>query len=140
VISFVIGVAMYAQGWRDIATEVAKANNIHPDIVIALILVESSGNVEAENASGAVCLMGVVPMPGRPGREELLSSPRACIETGVSILRNYMDKTGSLFDAISSYNTGYGYWKKNGRNGHMIKAFVVRLKQQGFYGELGSVE
>lgn len=139
-IGLVVAAAMYAQGWRDIATEVARANNIHPDVVIALILVESSGNIEAENASGAVCLMGVVPMPGRPSREELLGSPRMCIESGVLILRHYMNKTGNLLDAISAYNTGYGYWVKNGRNGHMIKAFVVRLKQEGFYGEPGSME
>jgi len=117
----------YAEDWQTAAIRIAKQYDIEPRVVLALILVESNGNTDSVNPrSGAVCLMQVVPMRGRPTRSQLLGDVETCIETGVQILRIAIDATPSLDHAVSAYNTGIHWYRTRGVNWHMVQMFRDR--------------
>lgn len=116
-----------AEDWQTTAVRIAKQYDIEPRIVLALILVESNGNIGSVNhVSGATCLMQVVPMRGRPTRAQLLGDVETCIEAGVQILRVSLDATPSLDHAISAYNTGLNWYRTRGVNWHMVRLFHNR--------------
>lgn len=118
---------VHAEDWQTVVERVATRYDIEPRVVIALVLVESNGNIGSINqASGAVCLMQVVPMYGRPTRAQLLGNIETCIEAGVKILRASLDATPNLDHAISAYNTGLGWYRTRGVNWNMVRLFRNR--------------
>lgn len=71
------------------------------------------GDNQAENKmSGATCLMGVNShVNGRPSAKQLMNDPRLCLEWGTKILREAMNRTGNLNDALRIYNVGLQGWR-----------------------------
>ena len=78
---------------------------ITPELLTALIVVESSANHVAVSNKGAVGLTQVMPHIWQYQRQELLN-PYRNIEIGSKILKYYMDRHG-IKGGLSSYNSGH---------------------------------
>ena len=98
---------------RAIHREATKAE-LKPDLVLALIEVESHFNEYAISRVGAQGLMQVMPFwkneIGRP--EDNLTDPYTNLRYGCRILQYYVEKEkGNLMHALARYNGSYGkYW------------------------------
>lgn len=98
---------------RLIHKEASRAG-LQPEIVLALIQVESHFNQYAVSTAGAQGMMQVMPFwkkeIGRPD-DNLIHTPTN-LRYGCTILKYYLDKEkGRLADALARYNGSYGqYW------------------------------
>jgi len=77
---------------------------ITPELLTALIVVESSANHIAVSNKGAIGLTQVMPRIWQCKKKELLN-PYKNIEIGSGILKYYIDKHG-IRGGLSSYNSG----------------------------------
>jgi len=84
----------------------ASHNELQPELVLALIEVESGFNRYAVSATGARGLMQVMPFwkkeIGHP--RDRLFDPATNIRYGCQILRHYLDNTGDVSRALHHYN------------------------------------
>jgi hypothetical protein len=112
--------------WCDLISKFANQYNLDPDLIAAVIWLESGGNPVAYSHSGAVGLMQVMPRDGiastfmcasgpcfanRPSRSEL-EDPEFNISYGTRMLANLYQRTGSLREALKSYgpmDVNYSY-------------------------------
>ena len=112
--------------WCKSIIEHATYNNIDPNLVAAIILIESRGLPQAYSNSGAVGLMQVMPRDGlaesfqcqngpcfadRPTMMELFN-PDYNISYGTELLSDMYFQTNSLREALKRYgpaNIGYTY-------------------------------
>lgn len=89
----------------------ARANGLDPQLVLAVIDVESSFARDALSKSGAVGLMQVMPfwrtVYGLPNAD--LSNPLVSVRFGCNILRHYMDRYDNVRNALAAYNGSLGY-------------------------------
>lgn len=92
----------------------ATLAQLQPEIVLAVIEVESRFDSYAVSRAGALGMMQVMPFwkneIGRP--DDNLIDIRTNLRYGCTILRYYLDKEkGRLADALARYNGSYGeYW------------------------------
>jgi soluble lytic murein transglycosylase-like protein len=91
--------------------EEATRADLDPELVLAVIQVESRFDRFAVSSSGARGLMQIMPFwkkeIGHP--EDDLFNPRTNLRYGCAILRYYLDqKRGHLLDALAAYNGGFG--------------------------------
>jgi soluble lytic murein transglycosylase-like protein len=112
--------------WCSLVTEQARENGLHPDLLAALIWLESGGSPEAYSHSGAVGLMQVMPRDGlaesfqcpkgpcfkdRPTIAELLD-PDYNVRYGAHMLGGLIKETGDIREALHLYgpmDVGYRY-------------------------------
>jgi soluble lytic murein transglycosylase-like protein len=115
--------------WCDLITDYATKHNLDPDLIAALVWLESGGNELAYSRSGAVGLMQVMPRDGlaasfmcvngpcfkdRPTTNEL-RDPEFNIAYGTRFLAGLIQKRGNLREALKSYgpmDAGYTYSDK----------------------------
>ena len=115
--------------WCELITQYADEHNVAPDLVAAVIWLESGGKATAYSRSGAVGLMQVMPRDGiaekfqcingpcfasRPTIEEL-EDPAYNIEYGTRMLAGLFERKNSWRDALRSYgpmDVGYSYADK----------------------------
>lgn len=115
--------------WCDLITYYAAQYGLDPDLVAALVWLESGGNEQAYSRSGAVGLMQIMPRDGkaasfmcangpcfrdRPSIEEL-RDPEFNIAWGTRFLAGLIRKKGDLREALKSYgpmDVGYSYSDK----------------------------
>ena len=96
----------------------SKANNLEPELVAAVIQVESSWYPRAESSAGACGLMQVIPKwnPKKDGSLytcEELKDPETSIKAGTKALRWWMDRAKDDIPlALCAYNAGYTCFKK----------------------------
>jgi len=96
----------------------AKRNNLEPELVAAVIQVESSWYPKAESEAGACGLMQVIPKwnPKKDGSYytcDELKDPETNIKVGTEALRWWMDRAKGDTDlALCAYNAGYVCFKK----------------------------
>ena len=96
----------------------SKANNLEPELVAAVIQVESSWYPKAESEAGACGLMQVIPKwnPKDDGTLytcEELKDPKTNIKAGTKALRWWMDRAKDDIPlALCAYNAGYTCFKK----------------------------
>jgi soluble lytic murein transglycosylase-like protein len=103
--------------WCQIITEQAAQAELPPDLIAAVILMESGGDQAAYSRSGAVGLMQVMPRDGiaatfeclngpcfasRPTIEELLQ-PEFNVEYGSQMLAGLVSNLGSPREALKAY-------------------------------------
>lgn len=92
----------------------ATLAGLNPDIVLAVIEIESHFDHYAISSAGAQGMMQVMPFwkkeIGRP--DDNLINPDTNLRYGCTILKYYLDKeNGKLADALARYNGSYGqYW------------------------------
>jgi len=77
---------------------------VTPELLTALIVVESGANHVAVSRKGAVGLTQVMPKIWQCKKQELLN-PYRNIEIGSKILKYYIDRNG-IHGGLSSYNSG----------------------------------
>jgi len=77
---------------------------VTPELLTALIVVESGANHVAVSRKGAVGLTQVMPQIWQCKKQELLN-PYRNIEIGSKILKYYIDRNG-IHGGLSSYNSG----------------------------------
>ena len=88
----------------------AQSHGLDPQLVLAVIDIESNFNRYALSSAGAQGLMQVMPF-----WKEVLDEPNAdlynpltSIRFGCIILRRYMDRFSTTEDALAAYNGSYG--------------------------------
>lgn len=92
----------------------AKRAKLHPELVLAVIDVESNFNPFAISSAGAMGLMQVMPFwlkeIGRPG--DNLFRIKTNLRMGCTILKYYLDKEkGNLTRALMRYNGSLGSYR-----------------------------
>ena len=96
----------------------ARANDLEPELVAAVIQVESSFYPRAESEAGACGLMQVIPKwnPKPDGTLytcEELKDPATGIKAGTAALRRWLDRaSGDMHLALCAYNAGNICFKK----------------------------
>lgn len=103
--------------WCEVITQQATQVDLPPDLIAAVILMESGGDDSAYSGSGAVGLMQVMPRDGiaasfecingpcfasRPTIEELLQ-PEFNVEYGSQMLAGLVSNLGSTREALKAY-------------------------------------
>lgn len=112
--------------WCDPIIKYSNQYNLDPNLIAAVIEIESGGNPQAYSPDGAVGLMQIMPSDGiaaefmcggtscfasRPSAAELLN-PDANIAYGAHILAGLIQRNGNVRDALFRYgpiNEGYSY-------------------------------
>lgn len=106
----------------------SKAEGLDPQLVLALIDIESNFNRNALSHAGAQGLMQVMPFwkdeIGQPSDD--LFNPLTSLRYGCKILRHYLDKHPNAVEALAAYNGS------RGRTIYPDKVFG-RLKSQWQY-------
>jgi soluble lytic murein transglycosylase-like protein len=115
--------------WCGLITQYAQKHQLAPDLVAAVIWLESGGDEVAYSRSGAVGLMQVMPSDGpsaafmcvngpcfsdRPTIAQL-QDPEFNIAYGTRMLSGLISKSGDLREALKSYgpmDSGYSYADK----------------------------
>lgn len=115
--------------WCALITTYAEKHDLSPDLIAALIWLESGGDEVAYSHSGAVGLMQVMPRDGpaasfmcangpcfsdRPTIKEL-KDPEFNIAFGTRYLARLLQRSGNLREALRSYgpmDAGYSYADK----------------------------
>ena len=92
----------------------ARRAELHPELVLAVIDVESNFNPHAISRAGAMGLMQVMPFwlkeIGRPG--DNLFRVRTNLRMGCTILKYYLDKEkGNITRALMRYNGSLGRYR-----------------------------
>lgn len=111
--------------WCPLIMRAADRYQLDPNLIAALILVESGGDPQAYSSYGAVGLMQVEPRDGiaasitcpngpcfadRPTIAQL-QDPAFNVDYGAMLLRSYVDRYGSLREALRAYGPrGEGYY------------------------------
>lgn len=101
-----------------IIVEEAQKHNLEPELVAAVIQVESSWYPKAESKAGACGLMQVIPKwnPKPDGSLytcEQLKDPATNIKAGTAALRRWLNRaSGDMHLALCAYNAGNTCFKK----------------------------
>jgi soluble lytic murein transglycosylase-like protein len=119
--------------YDDVILEHAKLNNVRPDLVRAVIQVESAFNPYARSPKGALGLMQLMPATAR---ELGVANPFNVVENvrgGVVYLRRLLDRYGNNEQlALAAYNAGPGAVDKYGETVPPYREtqnYVSRIKQ-----------
>jgi soluble lytic murein transglycosylase-like protein len=103
-----------------VAATIVRAANLHeidPNLVLAVIHIESRGNAFALSPVGAMGLMQIMPATGEEIAERLdipwrgsqtLFDPLLNIRMGVAYLEQLENRYGSMTTALAAYNWGPG--------------------------------
>jgi soluble lytic murein transglycosylase-like protein len=115
-----------------IADRHAKAHDISPDLVRALIQVESAWNPRAVSPVGAMGLMQLMPATAAELGVVNPFDPRQNIRAGVTYLRWLLDRyDGNAELALAAYNAGPGAVDRYGRKVppyRETRAYVRKIK------------
>jgi soluble lytic murein transglycosylase-like protein len=112
----------------------ARANDLDPDLVVAVIEVESAGYHLAVSHVGAMGLMQLLPATGkeialRMGIEwsgpDTLFDPTTNIRLGTAYLSQLMNRYGSVKIALAAYNWGPGRIDRRLRRGRVIPSRYI---------------
>jgi soluble lytic murein transglycosylase-like protein len=112
----------------------SQAAGQDPNLVLAIIAVESDFNPRAVSPAGAVGLMQVMPLWKPVFGPADLREPEASIHAGVQILGQYQELYGDLALAVTAYNRGPGQVNdalaagENPANGYSARVFEVRQR------------
>jgi soluble lytic murein transglycosylase len=101
--------------WKEYTNTVADFNQLDPDLVHAVITVESGGNPDAVSCKGAMGLMQLMPGTADELGVEDPMEPTDNIRGGVKYLADLIDRfDGNLEYALAAYNAGPGAVQKYG--------------------------
>ena len=109
----------------------AKIHNIDPNLVLAVIHIESRGNTFALSPVGAMGMMQIMPPTGEelatkldiPWRgAQTLFDPQVNVRMGVAYLKQLESRYGSMKTALAAYNWGPGRIDSKIRRGVAVPA------------------
>jgi soluble lytic murein transglycosylase-like protein len=93
----------------------ATANAVEPDLLRAVIVVESGFNARARSKKGAVGLMQLMPATARQYGASNVYDPKQNVHAGARYLRSLIDRYGKdLKLALAAYNAGEDAVDRNG--------------------------
>jgi soluble lytic murein transglycosylase-like protein len=107
----------------------AELRGIDPNLVLAVIHIESRGNAFALSPVGAVGMMQIMPQTGEELAEKLdiawrgeqtLFDPLVNVRMGIAYLEELEDRYGSMTTALAAYNWGPGRIDSRIRRGHAL--------------------
>ncbi len=87
-------------------TAAARAANLHPWLLAALVQAESAFNPRAQSRAGARGLTQLMPAAAADRGVKDVWNPRENLRGGAEHLRAYLDRFGSLTLALAAYNAG----------------------------------
>jgi soluble lytic murein transglycosylase-like protein len=97
----------YSGSYDDLIVEHAKAQNLRPDLVRAVVQVESGYNARAVSPKGAMGLMQLMPTTARQLGVRAPFDPEENIRGGTTYLRQLLERfDGSEELALAAYNAG----------------------------------
>lgn len=98
-----------AGGWEDHLPELSDRYGIDPDLVRAVIRMESGGKADAVSRKGAMGLMQLMPGTARMLEVDDPFDPVQNLEGGIKYLSILSDKyNGDLSKTLAAYNAGPG--------------------------------
>ena len=102
--------------YDDLIVANARANNVRPDLIRAVVAVESAFNPYARSPKGALGLMQLMPATARRFNVSNPFDPEQNIRAGSSYLRQLLDRyDGNEELALAAYNAGPGAVEKYGQ-------------------------
>lgn len=110
-----VGLSSKAAAFDDVIEMHATAQGVEPDLVRAVIQVESAFNPAAVSAKGAMGLMQLMPATARELGVDNPFQPEENIRGGVAYLRQLLDRYDRNVElALAAYNAGPGSVAKYG--------------------------
>ena len=113
----------------------AKVQNLDPELVMAVIEVESAGYHRAESHVGALGLMQLLPSTGKelagkmgiPWKgDDTLFDPTINVQLGTAYLRELADRyDGNVSTALAAYNWGPGRIDRRIRSGASVPSKYI---------------
>lgn len=94
--------------WKKIIQSASIKYNLDPDLIAAVIQVESDFSEEALSLKGAKGLMQIMPETGLELGATDLFDPMINVDAGSRYLRQQLDRFGSIELALAAYNAGPG--------------------------------
>lgn len=97
----------YSDNYDDLIVQHAQAQNLRPDLVRAVVQVESGYNPRAVSSKGALGLMQLMPATARQLGVRAPFDPEENIRGGTTYLRQLLDRfEGNEELALAAYNAG----------------------------------
>jgi len=110
------GKGVRSSAWDDVIDEEARERGVRPDLVRAVIQVESAFNPRARSRVGAMGLMQLMPATAAELGVGNPYDPAQNIRGGVTYLRSLLDEFGGNEElALAAYNAGPGAVNRYGR-------------------------
>lgn len=125
---------------RTIAEESAR-HRLDPQLVLAVMYVESRFDPFAVSPVGALGLMQIMPGTGRELAARLgipwngpltLFDPVTNVRVGTAYVRQLSDRYGSIRTALAAYNWGPGYVDRQLRDGTPVPAVYASLVMSAY--------
>lgn len=104
----VVGSGVRSSQWDDVIDFHANEQGVRPDLVRAVIQVESAFNPRARSNKGAMGLMQLMPSTAREYKVRNPFDPRTNIEAGIKHLKSLIDRFRGVELALAAYNAGEG--------------------------------
>ncbi len=102
--------------YEDLIEEHAHLNSVRPDLVRAVMQVESAFNARARSPKGALGLMQLMPATLRQYNVQDPFDPQENVRAGVAYLRELLDRYQNNEQlALAAYNAGPGAVDKHGQ-------------------------
>lgn len=101
--------------YESLVRDEAARQGVDPDLAAAVAAKESSFKPHAESSKGAIGLMQVMPATAKDmgySPEELRANPALQAQAGVQYLKQMLDSTGNVPDALTAYHSGLGNLEK----------------------------
>ena len=122
--------------YDDFIVEHARLNNLRPDLVRAVVKVESGFNPYAQSPKGALGLMQLMPATARRFNVRNPFDPEQNIRGGSSYLRQLLDRyDNNEALALAAYNAGPGAVDKYGQSVppyRETQVYVRRVSEMAF--------
>ncbi len=106
--------ADYIESYKVLAEKTAKRYALDPDLVKAVIEIESGWNPRAVSSRGAIGLMQLMPDTAMDMGVRNPYDPEQNIEGGVKYLKRLVDRFGDVKLALAAYNAGPSVVKRYG--------------------------
>ncbi len=125
--------------------QVARDHDFDPELVMAVIRVESSGYHMAVSRVGALGLMQLLPSTGEELARKLghdwrgpdsLFDPFLNVKLGTAYLRELTNRYGSLGTALAAYNWGPGRIDRRLRRGAAVPTRYVLQVERAYQGSI----
>jgi len=134
--NFAPGKAFSAQDIDAAIDQAASRHNVDPNLVRAVIKVESNFNPNAVSRKGAMGLMQLMPQTARQLRVENPFDPQQNVDAGVRHLKQLMESYGGDVKlTLAAYNAGQGAVARSAGVPHFAETrnYVKRITQL-YYG------
>ena len=106
-----------ARAYDDLISEHSRTHGVRPDLVRAVMQVESGFNPSARSPKGAMGLMQLMPATAKQYGVRNAFNPAENVRAGVAYLRQLLDRYNDNEElALAAYNAGPGAVDKHGQN------------------------